>query len=142
MSKFKVGDRVRRLPEYRNQGGWDRGDAVMIVEGFSPTGWPNGWLLLRDYPHGGSAAVCPRHFELVSSQMLARDELYMRLRNDAKLTHQQALDFIKECGSYAAIRYALDNQPNTGNVMAALVVWVGDNEEAYREGARRCGWEY
>lgn len=138
MSKFKVGDRVRRLPEFRDRGGWDRGAEVMIVEGFGP----GGWLLLRDYPHGGSAAVCQRHFELVQGQMLARDELYMRLRNDAKLTHQQALDFIKACGSYAAIRHALESQPNTGQLMASLVVWVGPYEDAWRAGARRCGWAY
>lgn len=141
MSKFKVGDRVRRLPQYRDRGGWDRGDAVMVVDGF----WASDWLQLRGYTVKGSdeyAWCAARRFELVSSQMLARDELYMRLLNDAKLTHQQALDFIKECGSYAAIRRALDNQPNTGNVMAALVVWAGDNKEVYREGARRCGWEY
>lgn len=141
MSKFKVGDRVRRLPEFRNRGGWDRGAEVMVVAGLGI----GGWLQLRGYTVDGSdeyAEVSPRRFELVQSQLLARDELYMRLRNDAKLTHQQALDFIKECGSYSSIRHALDSQPNTGHVMAALVVWVGGNEEAYREGARRCGWGY
>ena len=141
MSKFKVGDRVRRLPEYRDRGGWVRGDEVMIVEDVDC----DGWLLLRGRTVNGSdkyAAAWPVRFELVHSPMLARDELYMRLLNDAKLTHQQALEFIKECGSFAAIRYALDNQPDTGNVMARLVIWTGDNEEVYRKGARRCGWGY
>lgn len=140
MSKFKVGDRVRRLPEFRSCGGWARGDEVMVVDGFGP----DGWMHLRGYTQPRSnkyAAVSPSRFELVQSSMLARDELYMRLLNDTKLTHQQALDFIAECGSYAAIRCALDNQPDTGHVMASLVIWTGDNEKAYRDGARRCGWE-
>lgn len=92
MSKFKVGDRVRRLPQYRDQGGWDRGGEVMTVAGVAP----DGWLGLHGYTVYGSdtyAEVSPKCFELVQGPMLARDELYMRLINDAKLTHQQELDF-------------------------------------------------
>lgn len=82
----------------------------------------------------------PDRFRVVPGQ-LARDELYMRLRNDAKLTHQQSLEFIAECPDHEHIRHALDSQPNTGYIMGALVVWLGKNGDVYREGARRCGWD-
>lgn len=134
MSKFKVGGRVRRLPKFR-----DRGGKVMTVAGFAP----DGWLRPHGYTVNGSdtyAEVSPKRFELVQRPVLARDELYMRLINDAKLTHQQALEFIGECPGHAQIRHCLDNQPNTGHIMARLVVWIGKNAAAYREGARRCGW--
>ena len=145
MSKFKVGDRVRRLPQYRNQGGWDRGDDVMTVVRFSPVGWLNGWLILHDYPHGGSAAVCPLHFELVHSPMLARDELYMRLLKDAKVSHEAALEFIAACPNAGVIRRELDSC-NTGDAMLRLVVFFGTPrghsfwfDAALRGGALRGG---
>lgn len=54
---------------------------------------------------------------------LARDELYMRLRNDAGLSHADATAFIKECPTYEGIRHALDDGYPTGRIMARLVVW-------------------
>lgn len=74
--------------------------------------------------------------------ILARDELYMRLRNDAGLSHQHATEFLAACSSYADIRHALARGATTGEVMGRLVVWIGKNESVYREAARRCGWSY
>lgn len=72
----------------------------------------------------------------------ARDELYMRLRTEAGLSHQHATEFLAECPSYERIRHALDRYATFGAVMGTLVVWIGKNESVYREAARRCGWGY
>lgn len=122
MIKFKVGDRVRRLPEFRNVGGWDRGDEVMSVDGFGRRGFPQ----LRGYVVNGAAEcaeVAPWRFELVQSSMLARDELYMRLLNDAKVSHEAALEFIAACPSAGAIRQELERCSTTGKAMLRLVVF-------------------
>ena len=118
MSKFKVGDRVRRLPEYRERGGWTRGGEVMTVVSIGPTGLPQ----LCGSGTGWYNVVVPERFELVQGQMLARDELYMRLLNDAKVTHEEALEFIAACPSAGAIRRELESC-NTGDAMLRLVVF-------------------
>lgn len=133
MSKFKVGDRVQRKPEYRNRGSWDYGDSVLVVEAVTEVGWVG----LRDCLGRWS----PRRFDL-AAQLLARDELYMRLRNDAGLSHQHATEFLAACPNYDYIREDLDDRRTTGEVMGRLVAWSGKNRDVYREAARRCGWGY
>lgn len=76
------------------------------------------------------------------ARQLARDELYMRLRNDAGLSHQHATEFLAECPSYDYIQGALGRGSTTGEAMGSLVVWSGKNQGVYREAARRCGWGY
>lgn len=131
MSKFKVGDRVQRKPEYRKSGVWAWGDSALVVEYVQE----DGWLALQN----SVGEWHPRRFELVV-QPLARDELYMRLRTEAWLSHQHATEFLTECPSYEDIRHALDRCATFGAVMGTLVVWAGKNESVYREAARRCGW--
>lgn len=74
--------------------------------------------------------------------ILARDELYMRLRTEAGLSHQHATEFLAACPDYTSIRYALGRGDATGEIMGRLVAWSGKNESVYREAARRCGWGY
>jgi hypothetical protein len=121
MMKFKVGDRVQRKPEYRNLGAWACGDSVLVVGAVTEAGWIS--LL------GGLGEWAGRRFDL-APPLLARDELYMRLRNDAGLSHQHATEFLAACPGYDYIRDALDCRDTTGEVMRR------------REAARRCGWRY
>lgn len=141
MSKFKVGDRVRRLPQYRDRGGWSRGGEVLTVVSIGPTGLPQ----LCGSGTGWYNVVAPERFELVQRPMLARDELYMRLRNDAKVSHEAALEFIAACPPADLIRHELENC-NTGEAMLRLVVFFctprGHRfwfDAALRASARR-GW--
>lgn len=77
------------------------------------------------------------------ARQLARDELYMRLRNDAGLSHQHATAFLAACPDYAEIRHALARGDTTGEIMGRLVVWSGKMRGGvYRDAARRCGWSY
>lgn len=135
MMKFKVGDRVQRKPEYRNRGAWDCGDSVLTVETVSAAGWvvlqgcPGYWVAYR--------------FDLVRPpSLLARDELYMRLRNDAGLSHQYAMEFLAACPDYEEIQYIMDSGDTTGEVMGQLVSWSHKNGDVYRAAARRCGWNW
>lgn len=54
--------------------------------------------------------------------ILARDELYMRLRNEAKVSHEAALEFIAACPPAGVIRRELESC-NTGDAMLGLVVF-------------------
>lgn len=135
MSKFKVGDRVRRKPEYRNRGSWGCGDSVLVVEYVQAD-----WLIVLQDVLG---AWSPDRFELaLPASALARDELYMRLRNEAGLSHADATAFIKECPSHEHIRHELDRGYTTGQLMGRLVVWAmtpqGHTFWAIR--ARAGGW--
>lgn len=132
MMKFKVGDRVQRKPKYRNIGAWDYGDSVLVVEAVQA----DGWLALRDT----LGAWSPRRFELVPQ--LARDELYMRLRNDAGLSHADATAFIKECRPHDSIRQALDRGDPIGRIMAELVLWVctPQGHDFWSASAKKAGW--
>lgn len=131
--KFRVGDRVQRKPEYRNRGAWACGDLVLLVEAVTLGG---AWLSLQGCPRGWAAS----RFDLVRPPpLLARDELYMRLRNDAGLSHQHAIEFIAACPGHEEIERVLDSGDTTGEVMRQLVSFRGKNGAIYLEAARRCG---
>lgn len=135
MMKFKVGDRVQRKPEYRSPGSWGCGDSVLEVEYVQE----DGGIILQ----GTLGVWAPRRFELVAP-LLARDELYMRLRNDAGLSHADATAFIKECPPHTEIRHALDGGYPTGRIMSRLVVWgtTPQGHKFWSAAAKACpgGW--
>ena len=131
--EFNVGDKVRRLPEYQGAGGWDRGGEVMVVTGFTYSGW----IQLHDYP----GAVAPHRFELVGFSGLARDRLYADLREQGA-SHAAALDFLKKVKDAEDIIRAYRDAESTGSVFARLVVWsnLPQGTAYWAAIAKRAGW--
>ncbi len=133
--KFKVGDKVRRLPQYQDAGGWRRGGEVMVVRGLDR----RGWMLLDGC---GSAQVLARRFQLVGFSGLARDRLYADLREHGA-SHAAALDFLKAAPTAASILSAYTNSASPGETFARLVVWWGlpQGHGYWYDLAKRAGWQ-